>query len=439
MKLKRYTALNLNIAKRVDRQGRVKLYHYRDTFPKSALFSRAAASHRTQDKEPNNYHHFSAPQPQPRGRIRHPYLSKLKLKVIRNTTHLFVLSSFSFYNLSVPQHSIPLPWWPYESYQHPRLARTASAMCYYRVYIFEGCGHRVLSANPVRQCGSAVAAAREVLRRAAEERTRGRRGRGWRSVAEGGNGGVECGSEGNRQGNDRIPETTAIPTTRVGQNTSQDQDQGPGATTVSSSQTLVSPPPPSTTTTSFANPCRNIQTHPFQTTIIERTCLLCTQDREYRLHQSASGTPQVRFEDWRWKVKYLSPTVPEEPSHTNKNWGLGAGVGGVMGSLAGKGREVLDVLREQVGAVQSPSSALRPASSRSSLSLRGSERFAGRGEEGSGGFKAGLKGRGKRKHAKSWSEELRPSLGDAGEWRREARAKSEDVGKMGLRGGLTSS
>lgn len=54
-------------------------------------------------------------------------------------------------------------------------------------------------------------------------------------------------------------------------------------------------------------------------------CSLCTQDREERLVAVTSGN-EVRFEDWRWKVKYLSP-VPEEARYTE--WGA---VGEVMGS-----------------------------------------------------------------------------------------------------------
>ena len=55
---------------------------------------------------------------------------------------------------------------------------------------------------------------------------------------------------------------------------------------------------------------------------------------------------EVKFEDWRWRVKYLSP-VPEESRYTE--WGA---VGEVMGSWVKewrtKGDELMNVLREDV-------------------------------------------------------------------------------------------
>lgn len=53
----------------------------------------------------------------------------------------------------------------------------------------------------------------------------------------------------------------------------------------------------------------------------------------------------MRFEDWRWKVKYLSPT-PEEARYT-ADWGsVGSTMGGWVKDWKVKGDEILGALMD---------------------------------------------------------------------------------------------
>jgi hypothetical protein len=89
--------------------------------------------------------------------------------------------------------------------------------------------------------------------------------------------------------------------------------------------------------------------------------LHCTLNRQ-KLLEAVNIGKEVKFEGWRWRVKYLSP-VPEESRYTE--WGA---VGEVMGSWVKgckmKGDELMNVLRENVledGARNEGASRVRPS------------------------------------------------------------------------------
>jgi hypothetical protein len=107
--------------------------------------------------------------------------------------------------------------------------------------------------------------------------------------------------------------------------------------------------------------CRERYYHPRQTFRVERLCLHCTLNRQKLLEAVNTGN-EVKFEGWRWRVKYLSP-VPEESRYTE--WGA---VGEAMGSWVKdwkmKGDELMNVLRENVledGARNQGASRVRPS------------------------------------------------------------------------------
>lgn len=53
------------------------------------------------------------------------------------------------------------------------------------------------------------------------------------------------------------------------------------------------------------------QRHPFVSTKIDRLCATCFSERRCRMDLVNSGSHVPRFEAWRWKVKYASPTAQE--------------------------------------------------------------------------------------------------------------------------------
>jgi len=79
------------------------------------------------------------------------------------------------------------------------------------------------------------------------------------------------------------------------------------------------------------NGCHGPRAHPFQSFRIYRFCAVCTRRRNALLAKVEEGK-EVRFEDWRWKVKYQSPRADEGRW---KDWGS---VGEVMGWRVRRGK-----------------------------------------------------------------------------------------------------
>ncbi|OCK97076.1 uncharacterized protein K441DRAFT_606723 [Cenococcum geophilum 1.58] len=86
------------------------------------------------------------------------------------------------------------------------------------------------------------------------------------------------------------------------------------------------------------NGCHGPRAHPFQSFRIYRLCAVRTRRRNALLAKVEEGK-EVRFEDWRWKVKYQSPRADEGRW---KDWGS---VGEVMGWRVRRGEEGKGVVR----------------------------------------------------------------------------------------------
>ncbi|KAF2146461.1 uncharacterized protein K452DRAFT_199827, partial [Aplosporella prunicola CBS 121167] len=56
----------------------------------------------------------------------------------------------------------------------------------------------------------------------------------------------------------------------------------------------------------FSSGCR-VQSHPFQTRRLDALCSACASRREELLDGAAALTGEVRFAEWRWRMKYQSP------------------------------------------------------------------------------------------------------------------------------------
>ncbi|OAG08759.1 uncharacterized protein CC84DRAFT_586910 [Paraphaeosphaeria sporulosa] len=204
-------------------------------------------------------------------------------------------------------------------------------MCYYRLYIFLGCGHTTFSARPVRPC----AAARSKRIAASQHQHT--------DTAQG----VPPNAPPQAyQPTSPIAATHATGITTF--HTLHPSTPHPHADSANIPQDPVTSRLPDTPTRS--EECADVLTHPFQTLNIHTSCALCLRQRAALLQQleEETATSAVRFEDWRWKVKYLSPT-PEEARYAAE-W---KNVGSVMGSWVKdwkvKGDEILGVLRETVG------------------------------------------------------------------------------------------
>ncbi|KAF2662751.1 hypothetical protein K491DRAFT_772651 [Lophiostoma macrostomum CBS 122681] len=181
-------------------------------------------------------------------------------------------------------------------------------MCYYRLYVFLGCGHAIMEDRPLKRC-------KEVMKRRGIER-------------------VENEDESTRE-------------TEIAKGESA-QSQGPAPLTGEECTPSEAPDAAKRNESEDQDgyTCQARLTHPIQTIRIYQDCLFCARARAQRLHyveEMESGN-EVRFEDWRWKVKYHSP-VPEESKYMQQDWGspgewseaMGSWVQGVKGKASGLG------------------------------------------------------------------------------------------------------
>lgn len=195
-------------------------------------------------------------------------------------------------------------------------------MCYYRLYIFLDCGHSTLSLTPIRSCAAV--------------RTK-RLPRKW----------TRYGKE-KRQKLESAKQPTTLPIA----------DSIPGADV----ECELSTHPNLDIATSIDEPlspvdhvmkcppdCEEALTHPSQSFKIHASCTVCIHAREALLTDLKARIPQVRFENWRWKVKYLSP-VPKEAQYTG--WGVKECMGAATDSWKTMADEGLGVHMEQTFSVE---------------------------------------------------------------------------------------
>ncbi|KAF1833020.1 hypothetical protein BDW02DRAFT_528478 [Decorospora gaudefroyi] len=180
-------------------------------------------------------------------------------------------------------------------------------MCYYRFYIFLGCGHSTFSEIPVRFCKDA----------------------------------------------DTKGEIKGLETRRSDSCSADHVSvQGAGRATAASSKSLPSTiqtvgtqtEDPHTTGTTNANnpftrsqaplagdrePCGEGRVHPLHTMRVERLCAVCACEREERLAKLEASIKEVRFDPGRWHWKYQGGNQTAAKKHGG-GWGVGAAVGGWM-------------------------------------------------------------------------------------------------------------
>ncbi|KAF2442083.1 hypothetical protein P171DRAFT_60998 [Karstenula rhodostoma CBS 690.94] len=205
-------------------------------------------------------------------------------------------------------------------------------MCYYRLYIFLGCGHTTFSARPVRPC-AAVRSNRISASQHHQQHA---------DTAQG----VAL----------KVPPQAHHPPSTIAAAHAAN-------TTFHTTHPSVTNPSPHPHTDGANNPqdsmtprpadaaanaeCAVVLTHPFQTLNIHTSCALCLRQRAALLRQLEQGSSTVRFEDWRWKVKYLSPT-PEDAWYAAEWKNVGSAMGSWVKDWKVKRDEMLGGSREQV-------------------------------------------------------------------------------------------
>lgn len=156
-------------------------------------------------------------------------------------------------------------------------------MCYYRLFIFLGCGHSTFSSMPVRYCTSAQSKATTGPKR----KSPGLTGRSSGHSA----------SSSNESNVYSLPEHANTSTSSSVSDASQTRGNLAGSRhELKSDEEVV--------TEEDEQPCAEGPVHPFHTVKLERLCAVCDNEREERLRALDSSISEIRFEPWRWQCKY---------------------------------------------------------------------------------------------------------------------------------------
>lgn len=188
------------------------------------------------------------------------------------------------------------------------MGTSTKIMCYYRLFIFVGCGHSTFSPTPTVFCVNA------------QSHTR---------------------SETERRTSSTEPTPTRNDMTSEWQ-LSEDHALQATPSLTSATDRFKEPSLLSANlATEGLQPCAEGRTHPFNKVKIERRCAVCEYERGERLHALETSTDEIRFEPGRWRWKYqgnngvLATNKGDDASHFkgggkqgSRLWGMGATVEG---------------------------------------------------------------------------------------------------------------
>lgn len=234
------------------------------------------------------------------------------------------------------------------------------AMCYYRLYIFVGCGHSTSSDAPVGYCKDA--------RRKKEERAKVPMASQDRDTEPGGgcrctdsqttllpdddsegraNVTITCGDAskllhpGISMSEDRRQDTQSMPTTHVPLHLISDEWPvslpSPPPITIQEGHT-----PPSylrTTGNDTVEPCGDGRVHPLHTIRLDRICSACECERERRLRALYSSMREVKTDPTRWHWKYQGNMNRKSAENQRAGMGWSAGVGAAVGEWWDRGKK----------------------------------------------------------------------------------------------------
>jgi hypothetical protein len=216
-------------------------------------------------------------------------------------------------------------------------------MCYYRLYLFVGCGHSSMSSRPIKRCKRA----REAHQQQHPHDSPQELGPMYHQVRqEDGIGGHDADRSDNSStvsgGGDRPGMQAALDTVSDGDSDltrarqSSDASSNRTRTIFTDSESVYSD-----------HECNEKLIHPFQSYRIDRACPGCENRRVSRLAKIETGN-EVRFEDWRWKVKYMSPVPEERYTEWGTNWGetMGSWVNEVKGKGVELGMGIMNAIGE---------------------------------------------------------------------------------------------
>ncbi|KAH7123913.1 hypothetical protein B0J11DRAFT_325104 [Dendryphion nanum] len=188
-------------------------------------------------------------------------------------------------------------------------------MCYYRLYVYIGCGHGVASSSPIRYCRDAC---------------RKQRLKSFFPIFE------TVTKTNDEQRENQAPSD----------NSDLSVNLDPNAASPTSKKCSVIPSPTSTLpvlppSRPLLGACARQTIHPYQTYNIHNACPVCLRNREVRL-EAVQTQNEIKVEDYRWQVQYMGDSHGASPllgSNTSTKDGrgsrdIGLGIRRVMGNVA---------------------------------------------------------------------------------------------------------
>jgi hypothetical protein len=170
-------------------------------------------------------------------------------------------------------------------------------MCYYRLYIFNGCGHSTVSETPVRYCKDAR------TKTSSSQNTAGP------SVnAEG-----SASNMRSRSSSKAARSTTTKP--RESALTTTASDQQASTTPITRSQAQAA--------SGVLQPCGEGRVHPFHCIRLDRVCPVCVEEREERLRNLEREIKEIRFDPAKWHWKYQG-SEGKDGKDAGAGWGIGS-------------------------------------------------------------------------------------------------------------------
>ncbi|KAH7087151.1 hypothetical protein FB567DRAFT_527064 [Paraphoma chrysanthemicola] len=178
-------------------------------------------------------------------------------------------------------------------------------MCYYRLYIFLGCGHSTTSSSPVRYCATATKLHKDETQAADVE---------VKTTSTGLVLDLNAGSK---------PDWRSVARDSAASTASQRDDEDAPPTTISSGRIT-------------REPCKEGHLHPIHTVKLERVCADCADERDERLRKLEDLTNEVRFDPaGRYGDRRSFVGMPKKREAEGVGDGtVGEGGGGGHGSAA---------------------------------------------------------------------------------------------------------
>lgn len=180
-------------------------------------------------------------------------------------------------------------------------------MCYYRLFVFLGCGHSTFSSTPVSYCANArrqSAAVNKKSSKLPEDEVSPRH-----STTPSQTSTVYSSLDHGLQSEtaDGTASTSTVPAQATGKDIQEGNASSATAPTMEDNM----------------QPCPEGRAHPFHTVRIERICAVCEYERDERLRALESSSSEIRFEPWRWRWKYRGGK--DGPAWKHPGEGNGAG------------------------------------------------------------------------------------------------------------------